>query len=164
MLTYAPCDDGITHINIYSSGKTELGQHLSHFAYAPFEHPDFGHFNCVEGFWYYLSTGCQRDEFHYLTGYKAKLLGRRLPRILRDDFEQRIREANRCKILQHPELLEVFIASTLPFDHYYLMTNQCFQVRPNNVTWLVPMFEALRTELRGAHGTAPSAPDLCHGS
>jgi hypothetical protein len=50
-----PSEDGVTHINVYSRGNTELGRLLSNFAHTPFSHPEFGEFASVEGFWYWLS-------------------------------------------------------------------------------------------------------------
>jgi hypothetical protein len=47
---YKSKDDGITHINIYSKGKTELGRWLSNFTYHPIETED-GKFDSVEGYW-----------------------------------------------------------------------------------------------------------------
>ena len=37
---YKPKDDGITHINIYSQGKTQLGRFLSNFEPSPIETED----------------------------------------------------------------------------------------------------------------------------
>ena len=42
MLGYLPKDDGVTHINIYSKGQTELGGLLSNFSRTPFVHPKYG--------------------------------------------------------------------------------------------------------------------------
>ena len=49
-----PTEDGITHINIYSKGQTELGKMLSNFAKFPIQTVD-GNFMSVEGYWYFLS-------------------------------------------------------------------------------------------------------------
>lgn len=72
-----PDEDGITHINVYSKGKTELGQLLSNFAYTPFVHSEYGKFNSIEAFWYYYFTGCKHDDLKLLYGYKAKEKGRK---------------------------------------------------------------------------------------
>lgn len=51
---YDPKMDGVTHINIYSKGKTQLGRVASNFAYFPFEIPNDGRFSSVEGYWHWL--------------------------------------------------------------------------------------------------------------
>lgn len=53
---YNPVDEGVTHINIYSKAKTELGLLSTNFARTPIDHPEFGHFESLEGLWYWLAT------------------------------------------------------------------------------------------------------------
>ena len=48
-----PQNDGITHINVYSKGKTTLGRWLTNFAHTPIDTID-GHFESIEGYWYWL--------------------------------------------------------------------------------------------------------------
>ena len=50
-MDYKPLNDGVDHINIYSRGKTQLGRMLSNFYLSPFNHPVYGGFNTVEGFY-----------------------------------------------------------------------------------------------------------------
>ena len=71
-----PLEDGVTHINVYSRGNTELGQLCSNLALTPFFYPQYGQFNSVEGFWYWLSLGKKFDEFKTLYGFKCKELGK----------------------------------------------------------------------------------------
>jgi len=47
-------DDGLSHINIYSKGMTELGRLLSNFANTPVNTPQDGKFTSIEGYWYWL--------------------------------------------------------------------------------------------------------------
>ena len=44
--------DGMTHINVYSKGKTEIGRWLSNFAYSPIDLGNEGYFSSIEGYWY----------------------------------------------------------------------------------------------------------------
>lgn len=67
-------DDGITHINVYSKGKTELGRLLSNFSHTPFYGNDIL-FNSVEGWWQWFTTGKEYDYLKYLYGFKAKKRG-----------------------------------------------------------------------------------------
>lgn len=145
-------NDGIDHINIYSRGTTSLGRWLSHFEHTPFTHPTYGRFESLEGFWYFISTGCKYDSFKKLTGYQAKTFGKNLPRVHRDDFWNLIREANRIKLLSYPIWLEQFTKSTLPFDHYYVCGPHQYQMRPKLYGLFCEMFEDLRKELRTRHG------------
>ena len=55
-IQFNPEDDGITHINIWFQGKTELGRMLSHFYELPFTHPFFGDFKTMEGLWRYIQN------------------------------------------------------------------------------------------------------------
>jgi len=48
-------EDGVTHINIYSKGRTTLGQMLSNFEDSPFTCED-GNFRSIEDYWYWLSV------------------------------------------------------------------------------------------------------------
>lgn len=68
-----PNEDGVTHINIYSQGKTELGRMLSNFYKCRIDTKD-GVFNSVEGYWYWLGIeDCkEKDALKTLSGYQAK--------------------------------------------------------------------------------------------
>lgn len=128
MIVYRPEDDGITHINVWSKAKTELGRLLSNFANTPFDHPKYGYFASVEAFWYWLSAGKQNNQIRSLYGYQAKKVGR----LLRDEikekgqwenlpnFEAEIKKAILCKIEQNPKLAEALKNSILPLTHYYV--------------------------------------------
>ena len=118
---YDPELDGISHINTYSKGKTELGRMLSNFYYAPFEHPEFGKFDSVEGFWYWYQTGQQHEVLRGLHGYKAKQEGKKYERVDIDVeyFYEKVLECIGLKIINSPEIYEALKLSTLPFVHYY---------------------------------------------
>jgi hypothetical protein len=130
MLNLHPIEDGTTHINIYSKGRTPLGRALSNFAHTPFVSPDYGAFQSLEGFWYWFSTGRQHDQLRTLHGYAAKKEGQRHPRVESGLFEQAICHATECKIRSHPALYVQLAQSTLPLVHYYwfgTMQNDRFQ-------------------------------------
>ena len=68
-------EDGITHVNIYSQGKTKLGKWLSNFSHTPIDTED-GHFESIEGYWYWLVTdNINKDILRGLYGYEAKKPG-----------------------------------------------------------------------------------------
>ncbi len=116
-------DDGITHVNVYSRGKTELGRSLSNFSKIGFTHPKYGTFASMEGFWYYVKTGFQYEGLRNLSGITAKMVGRKLEVVRMDteEFEDIIRSGLTCKVEQNPDLLDMLVANTLPLTHYYVM-------------------------------------------
>lgn len=152
-----PYEDGISHINIYSRAATKLGKQLTNFAYSPFTHPEFGLFNSVEGFWYWLSTGCKHEKLRSLHGYDAKKFGSKLERVPREDFNERIKEAIKIKIESDPELFFSFIDSNLPFCHYYYWkpkdtsSNLPKVLEPQSVKWLTDYFLELRAQMKETH-------------
>lgn len=149
-------DDGVTHINIHSRGKTELGVMLSHFFHSPFTHPYFGPFYSMEGLWYYLRSRSTKDKtalpsierLRYLSGYRAKTAGKQLPYAWYPDFKEDIMAANYQKIIQTPGLREMMVGSELPFDHYYTFGDGDMHVTPNNYDWLCKGFEEIRSALK----------------
>lgn len=126
-----PVNDGIDHINVYSKAHTELGKLLSNFAHSPFEHPKYGHFESVEGFWYYRGMVGKLPEetlksLRYKHGFKAKELGKELRKTLPagsdeddSDFPEDVMEAIRCKLRQNRRILNLLVETKLPFVHYY---------------------------------------------
>lgn len=124
-LHFNPEEDGKTHINTYSRGRTKLGRSLSNFARYPFIHPEDGYFESVEGYWYYISTNRQFDDLRIVSNYDAKKLGQQLSkkhgrRYFDEKDKNDVLEAIRCKLRQNKDLLKEFTYSTLPFVHYYV--------------------------------------------
>lgn len=122
-----PNMDGITHINVYSGSKTELGKMMSNFYREKIITKD-GEFMSVEAYWFWLgvSPDCgMRDELRELSGYDAKKCGTQLrayyPGELLDfeDFQDRIIRAIWYKVKNH---LDLFLPEykDLPFKHYYV--------------------------------------------
>lgn len=117
---FRPINDGVDHINIFSRSKTEIGKILSNFAHTPFEHPRYGKFASIEGFWYYLKTGCMyHSELSGLYGSRAKAVGRKFEAVGHPGFEFELELALWCKVMQNPSIKDMVKASTLPFTHYY---------------------------------------------
>jgi hypothetical protein len=119
-----PDNDGILFINAASKGKTKLGKALSNFAHYPFNHPKHGHFESMEGYWYWLMLDQQYDELRLMYGYDAKKRGDELAKNhpnaggFTDEDLQDILEGLRCKLRQNKELLNMLVHSTLPFIHF----------------------------------------------
>lgn len=145
-------NDGLTHINIYSKGKTELGRRLSHFDKSPFLHPYFGPFQSMEGFWYYLKSGAPYghvqdgiEDLRQLHGLRAKQTGKLFKRNDTPFFRQDVLYANCQKILQNKTLRKMLCESNLPFTHYYVIEykdkkteeNKNHIVTPKDCDWLI---------------------------
>lgn len=112
-------EDGVTHINIYSKGKTNLGKWLSNFTYAPIS-TEHGWFNSIEGYWYWLTTA--NDRLRNLSGHEAKKLGEESEVLVKLDSEifiTKIKRALDLKLKSDKPALSEFALSTLPFCHYY---------------------------------------------
>lgn len=117
MIHLNPLEDGKTHINVYSKGKTEFGRLLSNFAHTPFD-CSAGHFESVEGYWYWILTG--DDRLREMIGFQAKKFGRELPLIRNEVTEQDLEIAYRAKLNQTPGLKEMLLNNNLPLVHYYV--------------------------------------------
>ena len=146
-MSWDPEQDGITHINIFTRGKTPLGRFLTNLAHSPFTHPEFGTFACVEGFWYWLSTGKKHDMLRDLLGFEAKAQGKKLEKVelAPGEFEQCIKEAITAKLRAHPAMLNKLIDSTLPLAHYYVYYGKVVEA---GYEWLVDYHEYIRQSCR----------------
>lgn len=157
VLGFAKENDGKDHINIHSMGNTELGKLLSHFAHTPFTHEYFGPFYSIEGFWYFARSGFDElvgNRLRYLSGYRAKQMGRQLSYKWYKEFKEDIIAANYQKIIQNDELSKMFVESKLPFDHYYTFGPNSLLVTPQSAAWLVEGFEDIRLAMK--EGVVPS--------
>ena len=150
--------DGVTHINIWILGKTELGKMLAHFYHMPFKHPRLGPFNSMEGLWHYVKTEEKDDTLRALSGIKAKDYGKKLTRRHVKDFHAIINAANFYKIEQNPRLVQLMVESDLPFEFYYLFGPDNIKITPPGYTWLVDGFEEIRRMLK--EGRRPADEDI----
>lgn len=151
--------DGITHINIYSQGKTELGRWLSNFTYFPIEIEGIT-FNSIETYWYWLIT--KDDRLLETCGYNSKKLGKQ---IMKDEeivhplskdsfyfdkdaevkFKKQIKKALDIKLKSNKDKLREFTYSTLLFAHYYIY----FKKKVNaGHGWIIDHFEERRKRLK----------------
>ena len=150
-MDYKPLNDGVDHINIYSRGKTQLGRMLSNFYPFPFNHPVYGVFDTVEGFYYYVSTGFKHENLRTLSGFEAKQFGKSLERAKLENFENLIRKAIRLKICQNDTLASLLKTSSLPFTHYYFYGDPNGKYKlftPKGFEYMVDEIEKVRDELK----------------
>jgi hypothetical protein len=142
-------NDGIDHLNIYSKAKTSLGQALSNFAHTPFEHPELGHFESVEGLWYWLTR--QDESLRWLDGNEAKKHGKPMPLLMSYDdseFRRLVGLGLIAKLDSHPEIRHALENTVLPFTHYYVYhfggTEKL--ITPKDGEWILAVFEQVRRE------------------
>lgn len=135
-----PQQDGITHLNIYSKGLTELGRFLTNWRRYKFTCTD-GDFESIEGYWYWLGTpNClEKEQLRYVWGYQAKQLGKQLQsnygKREETDFERKILEATWIKLLDNKDMFKTPIAR-LPLEHYYNYSGKVVDVK-HNCEWLI---------------------------
>lgn len=143
--------DGVDHLNVYSKGRTLLGQQLSNFAHLAINHPKHGFFASVEAYWYWVSTGLQHDSLRRLYGATAKTAGIRFNPVKMDesDFVNLIQDALRLKVAQNPKLREAMKKSTLPFRHYFVYGSNPPLVRESRKhMWQMQCLENIRKNLQ----------------
>lgn len=121
-IDFTPDTDGVNHINIvHTKGKTELGRALSNLADIGFEHPVYGKFRTMEGYWYWVATGMNQHHLRGLDGYTSKYHGRNMERVPNPHFEQLICQGLTAKVTQNPALIRLIVETgeSLPLTHYY---------------------------------------------
>lgn len=116
-----PLEDGISHLNVYSKGKTQLGRWLTNPSPLGFDHPNFGHFDTAEGLHFFLKTGMLDYEYARLSGFEARKKGKADHKRYQQNpqFDQLMRIGWLCKITQNPELYYLVMDNKLPLVHYY---------------------------------------------
>lgn len=140
---YLPEEDGITHINVYSQGRTELGRLLSNFAHTPFDMEPEGHFECVESYWYWLLTGA--EECRSLVGYRAKKVGLELLRGKAETVSrEQLLKAYKAKLTAHPRIQRMLNENNLPFAHYYVYGGKT--VTPRQWLWTAELWNELKKQ------------------
>lgn len=144
-MKFLPEDDGVTHINIYSKGKTQIGRWLSNFTYFPINIAEHGRFNSIEGYWYWLRT--KDDRLRKLSGYEAKKYGKSLiiNEAVDGNFILNIKNAIDIKLKTNRNKMIGFCLTDLPFTHYYVFGG----VKRNaGFEWIVEHFEDRRKLLK----------------
>lgn len=142
-----PEEDGITHINVYSKGKTQLGKMLSNFYTYPIKTDD-GEFKSVEGYWYWLGIeSClEKEQLRYTNGFESKKVGRELHsqyiRVTDDNFESKILHAIWYKAKNNTHLF-LDDKAKLPFEHYYNYGGKVVDVK-DNYPWMMEGIEKIR--------------------
>lgn len=157
MSTINPLEDGVTHINLYSKGNTELGRQMTNFYLSPFDHPTFGRFASVEAAWHWLLTGCKHDVLRDAYGLNAKKRARcfvedkvNVNRELTSLEKKILCDFIKCKIDQNKKIKNNLISSTLPLAHYYYFgkIDNCKVVELPQYDWMIKYIESYRLWLQ----------------
>jgi hypothetical protein len=162
---FLPDSDGIDHINIYSKGRTKLGRWLSNFTKQPIETRD-GHFDSIEGYWYWLLTDYEdhfveaeeREKLRLLSGWKAKEAGRKLLEKCgrskefpfeweASEFRAKIIDAFILKLKEDIYMASALAYNTKPLTHYYVYGEKV--VTPGGCGWMIDAWEGIASYLRG---------------
>lgn len=146
---FGPDTDGKTHINIYSKAATKLGKFLTNMANVPVSMGEDGVFESMEGYWYWLMTGRDKQFFQMCNCFEAKKHGRQLPRNPPINFQAKFKEAMKMKIDQYPRMKELLIKSELPFTHYYFYGDDDRTVVFPPFDWITREWERLRLFYKG---------------
>jgi hypothetical protein len=149
MAEYIPVNDGVDHVNIYSKSGCNLGRLLSNFSHTPFTHPKYGEFASMEGFWFYISTGLVCEDLRTLYGNKAKICGKQLKVVKRDDFLSIMEEGLRCKLNCNQYIGRLLIQNDLPLTHYYYFgkLDNCKVVYPKDWEWLPDTYTKIKNKV-----------------
>jgi len=139
-----PAEDNQSHINIWTKSASWLGRQLSNLSKLGFLHEDHGWFECLEGYWYWLATGCKHDQFKQMSGFEAKGVGSKMERIEMPDFQARFKEGMRLRLEQHPQLRHALLESTLPFEHYYVYGNDVVRDLKQRHQWQLDFYDDYR--------------------
>lgn len=139
VIELTPRSDGITHINCYSQASSQLGRDLSNFSSLGFTLPGVGKFASMEGYWHWVSTGKQHDEFLNMNGYEAKMASRNYAKVRSATFEEDICIGIRAKLKQNPELFAALNRTLLPLAHYRYAHQELVDVPGNQQFWLMEL-------------------------
>lgn len=149
--------DGVDHINVDNNfAKTDLGKLIAPFAKTPFEHPEYGPFFSLEGFWHWIRSAEPneiKDEIRSLHGKRAHAFGRKLTEqntCILPDFRELVMNAMYYKIIDrnNSHLYDQFVASDLPFKFYYLYGIKKLEINPDYARWFCDGVEQIRKHLK----------------
>lgn len=115
-------NDGIDHINIHHTARTNLGKALSAYGESVFMHNRWGRFLTVHGFMSWLCSPKQPDNFRTMSGTRVERAMFRQETVMVHNFYFVFFDATWQKIKANKELYDALAANTLPFDHYYYQT------------------------------------------
>ena len=162
-----PDQDGVDHINVTNSGRTELGQKLEIFARTPFAVPGLGTFESIAALWCYLmAKPSDRERFRGIQGSVARLRlneietapGAKRPK----GFMLIMADALWAKITSSPELIELVTANKLRYEMYHVYEAGGVPTRMKMSYWYCMMLKEIQRTLKAIKTTGDQtlAPDF----
>ncbi len=149
-------DDGVKFINIYSKGKTNLGQQLTNLHEFEFRFDNIT-FNSVEQAWHFYKFAGQPEiankilaisnPFECLKFAKANKTDGSTETALSFGFKLLMEDVIRTRIECDENLTNMLRNSWLPFEHYYAYGTKVHDQR-DKYEWLIQIFEKIRNELQ----------------
>lgn len=97
---------GVSHINISTESKYELGRLLHPSWRLPFTHPIYGEFQSLEGFRWYIATGCSIPSLRVKYGHEIATHGRSRKREKLPNELELLTEAFQLQVKQNVRLAE----------------------------------------------------------
>lgn len=159
---YTPDQDGITHINIYTKGQTDIGKMLSNLSNYGIVHEQYGRFSSLEAFWFWLVTEQQFEELRVLNGFNANKRGRELCKDINVDYEsvttsevfrETFKTGIECKLRQHTFIRQKLVETgSLPLTHYFFYSpkdgdlSQAKIIEKPQHQWQMDIFEEIRAK------------------
>lgn len=166
-MAFNPNEDGITHINMFSRGRTDFGRMLSNFYRFPIMTQD-GKFVSVEGYWQWLNLTDDapgRENLRLMYGYTAKRFGNELrthyqrPRTgskdEADSFQNKILLAIWYKFRRNASLIDE-TNRDLPIVHYYTFGGTSVCDVTSKYPWMIEGITKMRDALLTAKETGRS--------
>ena len=155
-------EDGEDHINFWDQGKTRLGRALCHTTGLPINHPIFGRFKTMTGFWNFILSPSKDDELRSLTGRPLHSLVNRLTTRHNSrnsgkdkgeyyhvrNFRAIILDTYYIRVMASPEIRQLLAECDLEFDSYYIQADNGLRMRHRNFKWFIPMLNELRSAIQ----------------
>lgn len=156
--------DGVTHINIFSKSKCELGRMMSNFypSVVVYNGIEFANIEC---YWHWLkydvsyireyispSIADKIDAIRCMDGINAKKYSRQLSHLYkhlmvqRSDFHDLIKTMIIQKVYHNRELLIGLSNTKLPFTHYYEYNG--IVTHDSGSQFLCDIYDEIRTSLQ----------------
>lgn len=137
--------DGKSHVNIFTRGKTKLGRDLSNFHECNIEHPFYGRFRTLEGLWHFLKTGCKDDMYRLLNGHDARKRGQAAESTHYPLFTKMFKLGMVEKLAKNKDLQKALMDNNLPLVHYYTYGGAVHV--PQRHEWQIEFWETMREAL-----------------
>jgi hypothetical protein len=141
-------EDGVDHINIWSSATTDMGSVLDHAGPLPLNHSVFGYFDTMTAFWYYIQSEERDDRIRGMQPLAAYRFGKMMTSRRVINFRAIIADSNWQRIKSKPLLIKMLEQSDLPFDAYRVNNETGLRTRPPFFGWLLWSFEEIRKAIK----------------